>query len=188
MQETSSKKHHAAQSQRSIPIRLFSGQMVNLYLKVKAELENVTDVQPAHTPQNPYEYVFIIECTTCRQVHNKPVSINCYEKHDINGSRGEASFVFRCKNCRSEHSAQITRTKEKLTAETSEKWTRLLEIEARGIDFKKFISEGIWECSGVDSGTMFDDVDLEDGEWHDYDENLKVEVSVVDVEFKIARL
>lgn len=162
--------------------------MVKFYLKAKAELENVTDVQPVDTPESPYEYTFIIECTKCREEHNKPVTINRYEQHEITGSRGEASFVFRCKSCKSEHSAQISRTKDKLTTETNNKWVKILEIDARGVEFKKFIPEGRWECVGAESGTKFNEVDLEDLEWHDYDEELKEEVSVVEAEFDITRL
>lgn len=162
--------------------------MVKLFLKAKATLENVTDVQPVDTPQSPYEYIFKIECTSCREVHPKPISINRFEQHDISGSRGEASFVFRCKSCKSEHSAQITRTKDKLTSETSGNWVHILEIDARGLDFTEFVPEGRWECVGAETGTKFDDVDLEDTEWHDYDEKAADEVAVVEFEWSIARL
>lgn len=162
--------------------------MVKFYLRAKAELENVTDLHPVDTPHSPYEYIFIIECTHCREEHNKPVSINRFEQHDISGSRGEANFVFRCKSCKNEHSALITRTNNKMTAETSGKWVNILEIDARGIDFKDFVPEGRWECSGAETGTKFEDVDLEEGEWHDYDENSQGEVAIVEAEWQISRL
>lgn len=152
-----------------------------------AELANVTDLEPLNTPQSPYEYTFTIECTKCREVHDKPVTINTFEQHEITGSRGEASFVFRCKICKSEHLAQITRTKEKLTIEDNGKWVRILEIDARGMDFIKFDALGQWQCHGVTSPTIFDEVDLEDGEWYDYDDNAGEEVSVSEVSFEIAR-
>lgn len=162
--------------------------MVKFYLKVQAELQNVTDVQPVDTPQSPYEYIFKIQCTNCREVHPKPVNINRFEQHEITGSRGEASFVFRCKACKSEHSAQITRTKEKITAEKNREWVKILEIDARGIEFLEFTPEGRWECSGAETTSKFDEVDLEDLEWHDYDEKAQDEVSIVDFESEISRL
>lgn len=161
--------------------------MVKFYLKSMAELANVTDLEPLNTPQSPYEYTFTIECTKCREIHDKPITINTFEQHEISGSRGEASFVFRCKNCKSEHLAQIGRTKEKLTIEDNGKWVRILEIDARGLDFIKFDALGQWQCHGVNSPTVFDEVDLEDGEWYDYDDNAGEEVSVTEVSFEIAR-
>jgi len=35
-----------------------------------------------------------------------------------------------------------------------------------------FYLQGTWECVGVDSGTVFQDVDLSEGEWVDYDEKV----------------
>ena len=32
--------------------------------------------------------------------------------------------------------------------------------------------QGIWKCKGLESDTVFPEVDLEDGEWVDYDEKV----------------
>lgn len=34
------------------------------------------------------------------------------------------------------------------------------------------ICQGIWKCVGAESGTAFSEVDLEEGEWVDYDEKV----------------
>lgn len=161
--------------------------MVKFYLKAHAELTNVTDVQPVDSAESPFEYTFRIECTKCRETHGKPVTINRFEQHEISGSKGEASFVFRCKSCKSEHSAQILRTNESLTQETAGKWVKLLEIDARGADFIEFIPEGRWMGKAANSTSVFDEIDLEDGEWYDYDDNKGEEVSVTDFKWEISR-
>ncbi|GEQ69757.1 hypothetical protein JCM33374_g3431 [Metschnikowia sp. JCM 33374] len=161
--------------------------MVKFFLKVQAELTNVTDVEPVDYPESPFEYTFRIECTKCREVHGKPVTINRFEQHDISGSKGEASFVFRCKSCKSEHSAQISRTKETLTPENAGKWVKILEIDARGADFIDFIPEGRWMCKAAESNSVFQEVDFEDGEWYDYDDIKGEEVSVTDFKWEITR-
>ncbi|OBA20570.1 hypothetical protein METBIDRAFT_43948 [Metschnikowia bicuspidata var. bicuspidata NRRL YB-4993] len=161
--------------------------MVKFYLKAQAELSNVTNLKPVDTPDSPFEYTFRIECTKCREIHGKPVTINRFEQHDISGSKGEASFVFRCKSCRNEHSAQISRTVESLSPENAGKWVNLLEIDARGADFIDFIPEGRWVCEALNSTSIFDEVDLEDGEWYDYDDNKGQEVSVTDFKWEISR-
>lgn len=95
--------------------------------------------------------------------------------------------MFRCKGCKHEHLALIERTKEKVQAGNSNKWTNLLEIDARGIDFVEFIPEGRWQCVGEELGTKFEEVDLEDAEWYDYDDKQGDEVSVTEVQFDILR-
>lgn len=161
--------------------------MGKYFLKVSAELDNVTDLQPVDVPENPFEYIFKIQCTSCRQVHDKPVNINRFEKHEMGGSRGEASFVFRCKECKGEHSASITRTQDKLTIENKGKFVPVLEIDARGVEMVEFIPDGQFECRGAESNTKFDEVDLSEGEWYDYDDKPGVEVSIVDVKWEISR-
>ncbi|KAI5948735.1 hypothetical protein KGF57_005346 [Candida theae] len=160
--------------------------MVKFLLKVFGELTNVTDLEPVDTPQSPYEYTFQIECTKCRTVHDKEVHMNRFEHHEISGSRGEASFVFRCKECKNEHSASILRTGAKLEAGAS-KAVSILEIDARGLDFIKFVPDGKFQAVGEETGTKFDEVDLEDGEWYDVDEKTNEEVSIVDVKWTISR-
>lgn len=69
-------------------------------LVLKATLEGLTVLRPKDTEQTPFEYTFEIECTSCREKHDKEITINRFEQHEISGSRGEANFVFRCKNCK----------------------------------------------------------------------------------------
>ena len=35
-----------------------------------------------------------------------------------------------------------------------------------------FHLQGTWKCKGAESGTVFDDVEFEDGRWDDYDEKV----------------
>lgn len=161
--------------------------MVKLYVKARAELSNVTNLEPLDTAESPFEYTFTIQCTSCRTTHDKPVNINSFEQHDITGSKGLASFVFRCRECKAEHSTLLTRTKQKLTLEDNGKWVKLVELDSRGMDFLEFIPEGRFQCVGAESGTKFDEVDLEELEWYDYDDSKNQEVSVTEAQFEIAR-
>jgi Eukaryotic protein of unknown function (DUF866) len=42
------------------------------------------------------------------------------------------------------------------------------------VRIKNISIQGIWKCIGVDSGTQFPEVDLDEGEWVDYDEKVAV--------------
>lgn len=162
--------------------------MVRYALKVEAELNGVTSLEPVDDVESPFEYTFTIQCTNCREIHGKPVTINRFESHDMSGSRGEASFVFRCKVCKSEHSASISRTNELVSGDDdSSHLAVILTVDSRGMEFVEFHPQGEFRCVG-NSGTRFGEIDLSEGEWYDYDDKAGEEVSVVDVKWSIDRI
>lgn len=158
-----------------------------LGLVLNAVPSGVTDIGFVDSLEQPFEFTFKIRCNSCREVHGNDVNINQYEKHSIQGSRGEANFVFRCKNCKRESSANVTTTKNNYNIENSGKNVTLLKMDPRGIDFVEFVPVGQFRCKG-ESGTAFDEVELEDGEWYDYDEKSGEEVSITDVKWDIIKV
>lgn len=166
-------------------------------LTLSAELEGVTDLHFKDSPNESFEFTFKIQCTSCHEIHENPVRINQYETYDIQGSRGEATFVFRCKLCKRESSANLKINNKHFNFEDQlsqlEKGQKfkpvvMVEIDARGIDFVEFIPVGTFVCSAVESSTVFDDVELEDGEWYDYDEKGGNEVSITNVKWDFVKL
>ena len=164
--------------------------MVVFSLNVSAELSKVTDLSPVDSPQAPFEYTFTIQCTQCKENHPKPVPINRYETHQITGSRGQANFVFKCKQCKSEHTAAIQRTDKTVLVEDAGKSISILTIDSRGMDFVEFHPIGQFQCKGTESSppTAFNEVDLSEGEWYDYDDKAGEEVSITDVDWSIVRV
>lgn len=63
-------------------------------------MHRVTDLLPIDTEEAPFYYTFKVQCTSCREVHPNWVSVSRFENNEISGSRGEANFVWRCKNCK----------------------------------------------------------------------------------------
>lgn len=159
-------------------------------LQLKATLENLSILTATDTTSTPFEYTFEIQCTSCRETHDKPITINCYEQHEISGSRGEANFVSKCKICRKDCNITIEKSKKaEYTFEDSEegKYVDLLIIEARGVDLVKFIPEnGFFEAKGT-KGTKFEEIDLSEGEFYDYDDDASQEVSITEIDWKIVR-
>lgn len=47
--------------------------------------------------------------------------------------------------------------------------------------------QGIWVADGIDSNTKFEEIELEEGEWFDYDEKAGEEVSIKDLVWDIRR-
>jgi hypothetical protein len=60
----------------------------------------VTDLRPNDTEDTPFFYTFKVQCTSCRETHPNLVSVSRFEQNEVSGSKGEANFVWRCKNCK----------------------------------------------------------------------------------------
>jgi len=159
---------------------------VRLLLSIKADLENVTNLQPA----SDFEYFFQVKCNSCYETHSNFVSMNRTEERDVSGGKGNtAHFVWRCGFCKRESSAKFEAAfpPQPYQAESSGQFAPLVTLDCRGLEFTGFQPRGIWNCEGTGSGTKFTEVDLEDGEWVDYDEKAKQPVSIMGIESKWSR-
>ncbi|WEW57383.1 hypothetical protein PRK78_002850 [Emydomyces testavorans] len=180
-------------------------------LTLSAVLAGVTDLQPTDTETSPYHYSFKVQCTSCREVHPK------LEKHELHGSRGEANFVWKCGFCKRENSALVTTNPSAYTESQTQQAiihfdcrgldsVRLSAAWAKACWDEKYIctympptiyidanivkcaaDQGDWQCKGADSNTPFANIDLQEGEWYDYDEKAGAEVSVTGVKWEIKR-
>ncbi|EAA34198.1 DUF866-domain-containing protein [Neurospora crassa] len=159
--------------------------MFALYLT--ADLAGVTNLRPDDSEGNPFWYTFKVQCTSCREVHDKPVGVSRFENNEMSGSRGEANFVWKCKNCKRESSASIKAAPTAYEQTEPAKKQKLLEFDCRGLEFVEFQPEGSWLAEGVDSNTKFADIDLTEGEWFDYDEKANDEVSIKELKWEINR-
>ncbi|EGP84812.1 unnamed protein product [Zymoseptoria tritici ST99CH_1A5] len=158
-----------------------------LALAITADLEGVTDLVPDDTEENPFYYTFKVQCTSCREVHPNWVSVSRFEMNEQSGSRGEANFVWRCKNCKREHTASILSPPTSYAHQSPAKPTNILTIDCRGLEFVEFKPDGEWKATGISKLTKFTSIDLTEGDWYDYDEKAGEEVSVKDVKFEIRR-
>ncbi|KAF2667933.1 DUF866-domain-containing protein [Microthyrium microscopicum] len=158
-----------------------------LALALTADLEGVTDLRPDDTAENPFLYTFKVQCTSCREIHPNWVSVSRHETHEQSGSRGEANFVWKCKNCKREHTANIKEAPKAYAQASPAKAFNILEFDCRGLEFVEFKPDGDWLATGLESGTKFTDIDLTEGEWFEYDEKASEEVSIKDLKWEIRR-
>ncbi|PHH61512.1 hypothetical protein CDD81_303 [Ophiocordyceps australis] len=156
-------------------------------LQVKAELSGVTNLRPDDSQDNPFWYMFRVQCTSCRETHGNYVGVNRFELNEMSGSRGEANFVWKCKNCKRESTASIKAAAVPYAQSDPPQTQRLVEFDCRGCEFTEFKPEGEWLAEGTDSGTKFSNIELVDGEWFDYDEKAGDEVSIKEIVWEIRR-
>ncbi|KAF2631879.1 hypothetical protein BU25DRAFT_331219 [Macroventuria anomochaeta] len=167
-----------------------------LALALKAELNGVTDLRPLDTEDSPFYYTFKVQCTSCRETHPNWVSVSRFEQNEISGSKGEANFVWKCKNCKvfltvllgvnmmlmslqREHSANIKAAPAAYERNDPPKTKNILEFDCRGLEFVEFKAD--------ESGTKFENIELHEGEWFDYDEKASEEVSITNLVWEVRR-
>ncbi|KAI9744938.1 MAG: hypothetical protein M1818_001864 [Claussenomyces sp. TS43310] len=150
-----------------------------LALTLTADLSGVTDLRPDDSSENNFWYTFKVQCTSCREVHPNWVGISRFENNEISGSKGEANFR--------EHSANIKNAPIAYQQASPPTRQKIIEIDCRGLEFIDFKPEGEWLATGIDSGSQFTTVDLQEGEWFDYDEKVGEEVSIKDLKWEIRR-
>ncbi|KAJ1987230.1 hypothetical protein H4R33_002954 [Dimargaris cristalligena] len=122
--------------------------MVKLQLSLKADLVNVTDLQPE---DEHFDYHFKIKCNSCHEVSDNFITINRIETTPMSGSRGEANLVMKCKFCKREGSAGFESSSLKpYTAESSGQFAPIAVLECRGIEPVEFAPMAGNEVSVMD--------------------------------------
>ncbi|KAJ8107647.1 hypothetical protein ONZ43_g6670 [Nemania bipapillata] len=91
---------------------------------------------------------------------------------DIEASPFWYTFMVQCTSCRETHSNAIS-------------VSRFEVNELSGSRGEANFGE--WLAEGTDSGTKFEGIELQDGEWFDYDEKANDEVSIKDLKWEIRR-
>ncbi|CAO3703627.1 unnamed protein product [Rhizopus stolonifer] len=94
----------------------------------------------------------------------------------MNSSRGSANLVMRCKFCKRDGSAQFEPSFKikKYEAEKTGKFQQIAQFDCRGLELVDFQPRESWVAKGTESETPFDDIELTEGEWADYDEKVTI--------------
>lgn len=128
------------------------------------------------------------------------------EKKSMPGSRGEANLVIKCKLCSRVNSAGlascctyllvsnhffptdlIPNSTAAYRQEDSDKYKTIVQLECRGIEPTDcFMGQGFIVTS--EAGTTFADVNLEEGEWVDYDERSNSSVGVYGLQHQFVKV
>jgi hypothetical protein len=121
------------------------------------------------------------------------VRVTAAEEHDLPGSRGVANFV--CKWVRdAKHAASIVvesavkGVTRDVTGEDEGAWVPVCGFECRGIEPTALHLGGGFTVT-TPAGTAFEDVDLSEGDWVDFDEKGRDSVGVYGLEarFEVRR-
>nr|CAG4636641.1 EOG090X0HQJ [Eubosmina coregoni] len=159
--------------------------MVKIGLKIKATLENVTNLR---SDGEDFRYYIKVKCGSCNEESDKWIYITQSDSVDVKGGRGTANLVLKCKLCSRENNMDIIPDSLKsYNDEDQGKFKTIVQFECRGMEPSDFSPRNGWLVEGLESGTKFSDIDLSEKEWADYDEKSKTTVGIYEIEHQFAR-
>jgi hypothetical protein len=159
-------------------------EMPKYLISWKAELANVTNIGPSN-PED-FEWTFKVVCTKCREHHEEAVYFKQSELHENINSRGESNLIMKCKFCGSIGTMDVVAKSTKYLDIEKQGFQPLVVIEGRGWEPSEWIPTGGFKAESL-AGTVFDEIDLHEKEWCDYDEASSESVEIMAVESKVTK-
>jgi hypothetical protein len=162
--------------------------MRTFLLKIQADLENCTDVEPLDHQDYAHDYGLIFECDRCGYKHPKEVLVNRFEVLElvVNRLKRKVNFLIKCKDCHNAILIILTKPDTKLTQKDSKEGNAvpILEIHTHGCIITDFVLEDQFQCKSS-TGEIFEEVDLRRGEWSEFDEKNNIPMSITNCKFEL---
>ncbi|XP_050402184.1 UPF0587 protein v1g245604 [Patella vulgata] len=158
--------------------------MVKISLQINAQLENVTELQPAD--QEDFGWCMKLQCMNCNEETPDFVFCCLSESSEVSGGRGSASLVIKCKLCKRENSIDIIKDSlSSYMSEDSGKFKTIVTFDCRGVQPIEFKPNDGWKvkAEGEKSNATFE-LELTENEWYDYDEKASESVSVTEFKYQ----
>lgn len=78
----------------------------------------------------------------------------------------------------------LSETISKYTVDDSNSFKNMVVFDCRGVSIIDFSPRNGFTCQGLESSTVFEDINLEEKEWVDYDDKLNQPVGIYEVQHK----
>ncbi|XP_003921594.1 CXXC motif containing zinc binding protein isoform X1 [Saimiri boliviensis] len=159
--------------------------MGKIALQLKATLENITNLRPVG---EDFRWYLKMKCGNCGEISDKWQYIRLMDSVALKGGRGSASMVQKCKLCARENSIEIlSSTIKPYNTEDNENFKTIVEFECRGLEPVDFQPQAGFAAEGVESGTVFSDINLQEKDWTDYDEKAQESVGIYEVTHRFVK-
>ncbi|KFP20791.1 UPF0587 protein C1orf123, partial [Egretta garzetta] len=120
-----------------------------------------------------FRWYLKLKCGNCGEVSEKWQYLRLMDSAPLKGGRGSATMVQKCKLCSRENSIDIL-------SQTIKPYNVSLEP----VDFQP---QAGFAAEGAESGTPFNDINLLEKDWNDYDEKTKESVGIYEVTHKFVK-
>lgn len=135
---------------------------------------------------NPCIHTGYFRCNNCGESRDYWQYVVVNEVLEVSGSRGEANLVEKCKLCSRVNTVAIVSDSigKYNAADHNEEWQPLIQLDCRGLEPIDFDPRMGWTAVGTESGTVFDEIDLSEKVWADYDEKASEATEIADFEVR----
>lgn len=152
-------------------------------LQIKANLENLVELSMVED----FRWYLKLQCLNCGEVSDRWQYVTQLETVPTKGGRGHANMVSKCKLCSRENSIDIIKDSLKPYADQEQKFQTVVVFECRGMEPIDFSPRCGWVAEGTER-TLFDEVELQEGDWCDYDEKTRQSVGVYDISHQFIKV
>mmetsp|Transcript_31907 Transcript_31907/g.53806 ORF Transcript_31907/g.53806 Transcript_31907/m.53806 type:complete len:158 (-) Transcript_31907:718-1191(-) len=156
--------------------------MPSYLIKLKADLENIKQLIPL--PENTWK--FDIQSTDGGDT-KEGITVTKGDVIPLDGSKGEANFVMKWPGASAQSYMKIVDVKNvegNYPEHSSGEWVTILGLECRGLEPIRWVPEMDFIAESV-GGHYFEEVDLSEGDWAEYDEEGDASVSIMNIETAI---
>uniref|UniRef100_A0A915PU86 Hflx-type G domain-containing protein n=1 Tax=Setaria digitata TaxID=48799 RepID=A0A915PU86_9BILA len=156
-------------------------------LQLKANMVNVTSLEPMGD-WTKFRWHLKLKCTNCGEEPKHWQYVIEEEKFNMPGSRGNANILEKCKLCGRMNSLEIVKDSFQ-SYKTSDDYDELIRFDCRGLEPVDFDPRSGWRAVGTESATVFENIDLTEKEWVDYDEKVAepTEINEIHCRFVLCR-
>jgi hypothetical protein len=144
-------------------------------VEFRAEVDGVAKL----IPTDFHSFIYVVKCTQCGLARD---GVRCEdEDKDVEGSRGTASFVMNCKDCRRQCRLSYTESNFEIEGADYFEWQRILLLDCRGCTVESVHCDN-WRIIS-ESGAEFPWNGSDD--FFEYDEDLEKPVTVSNLTFRV---
>lgn len=160
--------------------------MVKIALQIKVELENVEKLFTNHPN---HSWLVKLKCGSCGEVTDKFQDITEAEKVPQKHNRSETNLLIKCKLCSRENSIDVIEgSNAEFTIDNVGNYKTIVVFDCRGVEPVAYKPTSGWIVQSENNGKIFEDVDLSDEDWVDYDEKNQESVRVYDLKWQFIKV
>ncbi|GBP71226.1 UPF0587 protein CG4646 [Eumeta japonica] len=160
--------------------------MVKVALQVKATLECI---EKLYTNHPNHQWFLKLKCGNCGEVSDKLHDLMESEKVPQKHNRSETNLLIKCKLCSRENSMDVIEGSNSVyTSNDVGKFKTIVIFDCRGIEPVEFAPKSGWIVESEDNGRKFEDVDLTEKEWVEYDDKNNTSVGVYEFESQFVKV
>lgn len=153
-------------------------------LKIKAELEEIAKMSVTEGVM----WKFDIQSGEGGD-SKSGITVTASDVMELDGSKGEANFIVKWPGSKMQSYIKVLETKAgaaEYTAEKSGEWVTIANFECRGLEIVSYIPGADFKAEST-GGTIFEAVDLSEGDWAEYDEENELAVSIMNLEHMVMK-